>query len=68
MALLLLLGMGTAPAATLPSDIVGNFVRDDDLIVDPIVIRDGCAEVPDKPGLGIELDEAAVAEYEVSRD
>ena len=57
-----------APAATLPSDIVGNFVRDDDLIVDPIVIRDGCAEVPDKPGLGIELDEAAVAEYDVSKD
>ena len=57
-----------APAATLPSDIVGNFVRDDDLIANPIVIRDGHAEVPTTPGLGIELDEAAVAKYEVPID
>jgi L-alanine-DL-glutamate epimerase-like enolase superfamily enzyme len=34
-----------------------DFVRDDDLIVNPIVIRDGYADVPDAPGLGVELDE-----------
>ncbi len=55
-----------APAATLPSDIVGNFIRDDDLLIDPIVIRDGYAEVPTAPGLGIELDEAAVRTYEIA--
>lgn len=52
-----------APAATLPSDIVGNFLREDDLIVQPIAIEDGYARVPDKPGLGIELDEEAVRRY-----
>ena len=54
-----------APAATLPSDIVGNFLREDDLIVEPIHIEGGFATVPDKPGLGVELDEAAVQKYEV---
>jgi len=54
-----------APAATLPSDIVGNFLREDDLILEPIVIEAGFAHVPDKPGLGIELDEVAVKKYEV---
>jgi L-alanine-DL-glutamate epimerase-like enolase superfamily enzyme len=52
-----------APAATRPSDIVGNFVRQDDLIVDPIRIENGYALVPQQPGLGVELDEAAVSRY-----
>ena len=38
-------------------------MREDDLIVEPIEIADGYASVPDKPGLGVELDEAAVAKY-----
>ena len=54
-----------APAATLPSDVVGNFLREDDLLVEPIRIEDGCAVVPDKGGLGIELDEEAVRKYEI---
>jgi len=54
-----------APAATLPSDIVGNFLREDDLIAEPIAIEDGYAKVPDEPGLGIELDEEAVEKYAV---
>ena len=52
-----------APAATLPSDIVGNFVREDDLISDPIRIENGYALVPQQPGLGVELDEVAVSRY-----
>jgi muconate cycloisomerase len=55
-----------APAATLPSDIVGNFVREDDLIAEPIRIEGGFALVPDRPGLGVELDEAAVRRYAVA--
>ena len=55
-----------APAATLPSDIVGNFLREDDLIVEPIRIEGGYAYVPDRPGLGVELDEAAVNRYAVT--
>jgi muconate cycloisomerase len=54
-----------APAATLPSDVVGNFLREDDMIVEPIRIEGGYAVVPDRPGLGVELDEAAVKRYAV---
>lgn len=54
-----------APAATLPSDVVGNFLREADLLVEPIRIEDGYAVVPDKAGLGIELDEEAVRRYQV---
>jgi muconate cycloisomerase len=55
-----------APAATLPSDIIGNFFREDDLLAEPIRIEKGYALVPDKPGLGVELDEAAVVKYSVA--
>ncbi|MSR81787.1 MAG: hypothetical protein EXS58_02525 [Candidatus Latescibacteria bacterium] len=55
-----------APAATLPSDIIGNFFREDDLLAEPIRIEGGYALVPDKPGLGIELDEKAVVKYSVA--
>ena len=55
-----------APAATLPADIVGNFVREDDLIAAPIRMEAGYALVPDKPGLGVELDEEAVRRYAVA--
>lgn len=55
-----------APAATLPSDIIGNFLREDDLLLEPIRIENGYALVPDRPGLGIELDEAAVKKYTIT--
>lgn len=54
-----------AQGCTLASDIIGNFLREDDLIVDPIQYKDGCALVPQKPGLGVELDEAALTHYTV---
>jgi muconate cycloisomerase len=53
-----------APNCTLPSDIL-SFLREDDLIVEPIEIRSSYAIVSDKPGLGVELDEDAVRRYEV---
>jgi muconate cycloisomerase len=49
----------------LPSDLVGSWVREDDLIVEPIQFDDGYAIVPSKPGLGCELDLEAVERYEV---
>lgn len=55
-----------APAATLPSDIIGNFLREDDLLVEPIQFEDGHALVPNRPGFGIELDEEAVRKYAIS--
>ncbi|HWB95150.1 MAG TPA: mandelate racemase/muconate lactonizing enzyme family protein [Bryobacteraceae bacterium] len=53
-----------APNCTLPSDIL-SYQRVDDLIVHPIEIRDSYAIVPDRPGLGVELDEDAIGRYQV---
>ena len=47
----------------LPSDIVGHLLREDDLIVEPIRMEDGCLVVPDAPGLGVELDREALERY-----
>jgi L-alanine-DL-glutamate epimerase-like enolase superfamily enzyme len=35
----------------------------DDLLVEPLAIRGGCIKVPDGPGLGISVDEAALERY-----
>jgi L-alanine-DL-glutamate epimerase-like enolase superfamily enzyme len=48
----------------LPSDIL-SFLREDDLIVEPIPIRDSYATVSDRPGLGVDLDKEAVRRYQV---
>jgi muconate cycloisomerase len=49
----------------LASDFVGSWVREDDLIVEPLRFEDGYAVVPDRPGLGCELDLAALERYRV---
>jgi muconate cycloisomerase len=51
-----------SPNCTLPSDIL-SFLREDDLIVQPIEIKDSYAIVSDRPGLGVDLDEDAVKRY-----
>lgn len=48
---------------TLRSDIFGELVRENDLIREPLEIRDGCVRVPQKPGLGVEVDLNAVEKY-----
>lgn len=53
-----------SPNCTLPSDIL-SFLREDDLIVEPIPIKDSYAIVSDRPGLGVDLDEDAVRRYQV---
>ncbi len=53
----------TAANCTIPSDIL-SFLREDDLIVRPIEIKNSYAIVPDDPGLGVELDEDAVRKYQ----
>jgi muconate cycloisomerase len=50
---------------TLPSDIFGEMVREDDLLVEPLEIVNSRVRVPQKPGLGVELDLAAVEKYRV---
>ena len=51
-----------APNCTFPSDILG-FLREDDLVITPIEIKDSYATVPNTPGLGVELDEEAAKKY-----
>lgn len=50
---------------TLSSDVVGEKIRRDDLIAEPIHFRDGFARVPQGPGLGVELDMKAIERYAV---
>jgi len=52
-----------APNCTMASDFVGSWTRADDLIVEPIPFADGCTPVPQRPGLGCELDLNALPRY-----
>jgi muconate cycloisomerase len=52
---------------TIPSDIFGELVREDDLILDPIDFQNGAAWVPQGYGLGITLDLAAVETYKTGQ-
>lgn len=48
---------------TIPSDIFGELVRVDDLLVDGIVFENGAAIVPQGDGLGVALDYTAIEKY-----
>lgn len=50
--------------AKIPSDCL-HFTRENDLIGGALTPKDGFVTVPDAPGLGVELDMAAVAKYRV---
>jgi len=50
---------------TLASDLFGELVRENDLIRQPLEIKDGRMRVPQAPGLGVELDLKAVEKYRV---
>ncbi len=52
--------------ATLPADIFGRLVREHDLLATPLRIENGHAALPQGPGLGVELDRAALDHYRVS--
>jgi muconate cycloisomerase len=51
---------------TIPSDIFGELVREDDLLVQPIQFENGAALISQGAGLGIELDREALAKYKIS--
>jgi muconate cycloisomerase len=51
---------------TLRSDIFGELVRENDLILEPLHFRAGRVRVPQSPGLGVELDPAALEKYRVA--
>jgi galactonate dehydratase len=52
-------------AAAIPNFLVLEYRPDekDDIAVEPLKVRDGYITVPETPGIGIELDEKAVARY-----
>jgi muconate cycloisomerase len=57
-----------SPACTWPSDIFGRLVREHDLLREPIRFEGKFAVVPNKPGLGVELDDDAVEHYRAGAD
>lgn len=52
-----------APNCTMASDFVGSWTREDDLIIEPLTFHKGYTPTPMAPGLGCELDMAALARY-----
>ena len=50
--------------ATMPDDTL-HFLRENDLVGGMLDVQNGFIEVPERPGLGIELDEKAVARYRI---
>jgi muconate cycloisomerase len=53
-------------AEAYPCDILSRFFYQDDLLAEPLPVEAGSARPPERPGLGIELDEAKIARYRVS--
>lgn len=56
-----------ARTCALPGDSVGHLIRQDDLIEEALVVRDGAIEVPCGPGLGVTPDRAAIARHTCSQ-
>jgi muconate cycloisomerase len=55
-----------AKSCVWPSDIFGRMIRSHDLLATPLTFTPPYVEVPaDGPGLGVRLDEAAVARFRV---
>ncbi|MDR7419274.1 MAG: enolase C-terminal domain-like protein [Armatimonadota bacterium] len=54
-----------APAGRRPTRMAGHYYTDD-LIKEPYEFRDGCFIVPDRPGLGVDLDEEKLLKYRVA--
>ncbi len=60
--------LAALPGFTLPGDVSASdrfYTRD--IVTEPITLDDGFVQVPTAPGLGIEIDEAALEEFTVDR-
>ena len=55
-------------SCSLPSDIFGELVREDDLIIHPIDILNGSAILPEGSGLGVDIDYAALEKYKTGKE
>lgn len=56
------------PGELLPCGLATGTFLAEDLVVQPIEVEGGCMRIPKNPGLGVELDEAAVARHEIPQD
>jgi muconate cycloisomerase len=56
-----------SPGCSLPSDIFGRRIRVHDLLCQPLSLHGEWVDVPTGPGLGVELDEDAVARHATRR-
>jgi D-galactarolactone cycloisomerase len=54
-------------APMLEFDVTENPFRTEIVVGDPFVLQDGCVSVPHRPGLGVDIDESALARYAVQR-
>jgi muconate cycloisomerase len=54
-------------SCTIPSDIFGELVREDDLISSPVRFEHGAAIVPQGDGLGVELDREKMKKYKTGQ-
>jgi L-alanine-DL-glutamate epimerase-like enolase superfamily enzyme len=54
-------------AEEFPCDILGPFFYEAEILAEPLPIGGGWARPTDRPGLGVELDDAQVARYRVDR-
>jgi muconate cycloisomerase len=70
------LGLGTAanahlaaavPELDLASDVCGFLYHATDIIEPPLVVEDGCVTVPKGPGLGVDVDVAAVERFRIDQ-
>jgi muconate cycloisomerase len=50
-------------AEEFPCDILGPLAYEHDLLQQSLDVRDGSVAAPDKPGLGVEIDESMLARY-----
>ena len=53
-------------AEEFPCDIIGPFYYEEDLLVEALPITGGAARPFERPGLGVELDEAKLARYKAN--
>jgi muconate cycloisomerase len=61
----LALGAPGIDAEAYPCDIIGPLFYEDDVLSEPLPIAGGLARLRDRPGLGVELDDAKVEKYRV---
>jgi muconate cycloisomerase len=56
-----------APNCTLPSDIFGTLVRENDLLENSLEFKDGSFAVPNGPGLGVDVSRVALEKYRAGK-